>query len=32
MTDHECVRGIPRVHFADPEAPARLLREKLASR
>ena len=32
MTDHEWVRGIPRVHSADPEAPARLLREKLASR
>ena len=32
MTDHEWVRGIPRVHSADPETPGRLLREKLANR
>ena len=29
MTDHEWVRGIPRVASTDPQAPARLLAEKL---
>lgn len=29
MTDHEWVRGIPRVHATEPAAPGRLLREKL---
>jgi predicted DsbA family dithiol-disulfide isomerase len=29
MTDHEWVRGIPRIHSTDPTAPARLLREKV---
>ena len=29
MTDHEWVRGIPRLRSADPEAPARLLAEKV---
>jgi predicted DsbA family dithiol-disulfide isomerase len=28
MTDHDWIRGIPRIHSADPEAPGRLLREK----
>ncbi len=28
MTDHHWVRGIPRVGAADPDEPARLLREK----
>ncbi|RNL80748.1 DsbA family oxidoreductase [Halostreptopolyspora alba] len=30
MTDHEWVRGIPRIRTADPEAPLRLLRERAA--
>lgn len=29
MTDHEWVRGIPRLRSADAEAPARLLAEKV---
>lgn len=29
LTDHEWVRGIPRIHSADPDAPARLLLEKV---
>jgi predicted DsbA family dithiol-disulfide isomerase len=29
MGDHTWVRGIPRIHTADPDAPGRLLREKI---
>jgi predicted DsbA family dithiol-disulfide isomerase len=29
LTDHEWVRGIPRLHSADPSEPARLLAEKV---
>jgi predicted DsbA family dithiol-disulfide isomerase len=29
MGDHTWVRGIPRIHSADPDAPGRLLREKV---
>ncbi len=29
MTDHEWVRGIPRIRSTDPNAPARLLTQKL---
>jgi predicted DsbA family dithiol-disulfide isomerase len=32
MTDHVWERGIPRIASSDPEAPARLLRERVGSR
>jgi hypothetical protein len=31
MTDHVWERGIPRIDSTDPEAPARLLRERVGS-
>lgn len=31
MTDHEWVRGIPRIRSTDSDAPARLLMQKLGS-
>ena len=31
MTDHVWERGIPRIDTTDPEAPARLLRERVGS-
>jgi predicted DsbA family dithiol-disulfide isomerase len=31
MTDHTWVRGIPRIASSDPQEPARLLRQRIAS-
>lgn len=31
MTDHEWVRGIPRIRSTDPDEPARLLRARVAA-